>query len=162
MSTLIVPWVAFPLLLCALSLGCGLLLESASGLRLPGTLLLPAGMSVLIVIALLATMQGSTAELAAPAVSLAAVAGFGSSIRRSWTRLDWWALAAGVGVFAVYAAPVVLSGRATFPGYIKLDDDATFLANLDRIMEHGRSLAGLEPSTYLATLEPHLGKGYPL
>ena len=163
MSTLIVPWVAFPLLLCALSLGCGLLLEWASGVRLPGTLLLPAGMSVFMVIALLATMHGATAELAAPVVKIAAVAGFGSAaVRRTWRRLDWWALAAAVGVFAVYAAPVVLSGQATFPGYIKLDDDATFLANLDRIMEHGRSLAGLEPSTYLATLQPHLDKGYPL
>jgi hypothetical protein len=65
-------------------------------------------------------------------------------------------------VFAAYAAPIVLSGEATFPGYIKLDDDATFLANLDRAMEHGRSLAGLEPSSYLATLQPHLAKGYPL
>ena len=43
---------------------------------------------------------------------------------------------AGIGVFAVYAAPVVLSGQATFPGYIKLDDDSTFLANLDRAMQH--------------------------
>jgi hypothetical protein len=162
MSTLIVPWVAFPLLLSALSLGCGLLLEWASGLRLPGTLLLPAGMSVFIVFALLATMHGAIAELAPPAVALAAVAGFVLSVRRSWTRLDSWSVASAVGVFTVYAAPVVLSGRATFPGYIKLDDDATFLANLDRIMHHGRSLAGLEPSTYLATLQPHLGKGYPL
>ena len=29
-------------------------------------------------------------------------------------------------------------------------------------MEHGRSLEGLEPSSYLATLQPHLAKGYPL
>jgi hypothetical protein len=116
MSTLIVPWVAFPLLLCALSLGCGLLLEWAAGLRLPGTLLLPAGMSVFIVIALLATMHGATAELAAPAVVLAAVAGFGLSVRRSWTRLDSWSLASAVGVFTVYAAPVVLSGRACVSG----------------------------------------------
>ena len=82
--------------------------------------------------------------------------------KRSRPAVDWWALAAACGVFAVYAAPVVLSGEATFPGYIKLDDDSTFLANLDRVMEHGRSLGGLEPSSYLATLQPHLAKGYPL
>ena len=41
MSTLIVPWVAFPLLLCALSLGCGLLVERGAGLRLTGALVLP-------------------------------------------------------------------------------------------------------------------------
>ena len=48
----------------------------------------------------------------------------------------------------------MLSGRATFAGYIKLDDTATYLAMTDRVMEHGRSLAGLAPSTYEATLAP--------
>jgi hypothetical protein len=162
MSTLLVPWLAFPLLLCTLSLGCGLLLERASGLRLPGTLLLPSGLAVVIVIALFATMNGATARLATPAVLVATAAGFALSLGRLRLRLDRWALAAGLGAFAVYAAPVVLSGRATFPGYIKLDDDTTFLANLDRAMEHGRNVAGLAPSSYLATLLPHLAKGYPL
>ena len=162
MTTLLVPWLAFPLLLAALSLGCGLLLERASGIRLPGTLLLPSGLAVLVVVALFATANGATARLATPAVVVAAVAGFVLARNRPRPRLDRWALAAGLGAFAVYAAPVVLSGRATFPGYIKLDDDSTFMANLDRAMQHGRNISGLEPSTYLATLQPHLAKGYPL
>ena len=107
-------------------------------------------------------MSDATAELAAPAVIAAAVAGLVVARGRARPSVDWWALAAAGGVFAVYAAPVVLPGEATFPGYIKLDDDSTFLANLDRVMEHGRSLDGLEPSSYLATLQPHLAKGYPL
>ena len=41
---------------------------------------------------------------------------------------DRWALAAALGIFAVFAAPVVLSGQPTFAGYIKLDDTATWLA----------------------------------
>jgi hypothetical protein len=67
----------------------------------------------------------------------------------------------GFGVFAVFAAPVVLSGRATFVGYMKLDDTSTYLAMTDRMMEHGRSLAGLAPSTYEATLATTLAIGYP-
>ena len=162
MSTLLVPWLAFPLLLLALSLGCGLLVERGAGMRLPGALVLPVGFAAVVVISLIVTMHGATAELAAPAVIAIAVAGFVLARKRPRPAVDWWALAAACGVFAVYAAPVVLSGEATFPGYIKLDDDSTFLANLDRVMEHGRSLAGLEPSSYLATLQPHLAKGYPL
>jgi hypothetical protein len=162
MSTLIVSWVAFPLLLGALSLGCGLLVDRGAGLRLTGALVLPVGFAALVVISLLVTMSDATAELAAPAVIAVAVAGLVVARGRSRPSVDWWALAAAAGVFAVYAAPVVLSGEATFPGYIKLDDDSTFLANLDRVMEHGRSLDGLEPSSYLATLQPHLAKGYPL
>ncbi len=64
-------------------------------------------------------------------------------------------------VFAVFAAPVVLSGEATFAGYIKLDDTATYFAMTDRVMEHARDLAGLAPSTYEATLATTLAIGYP-
>ena len=67
-------------------------------------------------------------------------------------------MAAAVGVFAVFAAPIVLSGEATFAGYIKLDDTATWFAMTDRVMEHGRSLAGLAPSTYEATLRTTISR----
>ena len=73
-----------------------------------------------------------------------------------------WAVAAASRVFAVYAAPIVLSGEATFAGYIKLDDTATWLAFTDQVMEHGRDLDGLAPSSYEATLALNLGEGYPV
>ena len=75
---------------------------------------------------------------------------------------DTWAVLAAVAVFAVFAAPVDLSGQATFAGYIKLDDTATWLAMTDRVMEHGRSVDGLAPSTYELTLENYLATGYPV
>jgi hypothetical protein len=162
MSTLLVPWIAFPLVLLALSLGCGLVVERAAGGHLPGVLVVPVGLAGLVVVSLFATTTGATAQLATPAVAAVAALGFVLAAGRSRGALDRWAAAAALGAFLAYAAPVVLSGESTFPGYVKLDDDATFLANLDRAMEHGRSLDGLEPSSYLATLEPHLAKGYPL
>jgi hypothetical protein len=162
MSTLLVPWIVFPLVLLLLSLGCGLLAERATAHRLPGTLVLPVGFASVVVVSLFVTMIGAIAKVAAPAATAVAVVGVVVGVSGLRRRFDLWALAAAGGVFAVYAAPVVLSGSATFPGYVKLDDDSTFLANLDRVMEHGRSLGGLEPSSYLATLQPHLAKGYPL
>jgi len=146
--------------LAGLSLGCGALLELASGSRLPRPLLLPAGLTVVILAGQFATLTDATAELAGPLVVALALAGL--LLSRSWRRLPRpWAPAAACGVFAVFAAPVVLSGRATFLGYIKLDDTATYLAMTDRVMEHGRSLAGLAPSTYEATLATTLAIGYP-
>jgi hypothetical protein len=166
MSTLLVPWLAFPAVLAALSVGCGLLLERVSGLRLPGVLVLPCGFAVLSLVAQLATMSATTARLAVPAVLAAAVAGFGLSLQRRRgrrrRRLDAWAVAAALLALAAYAAPIVLSGRATFAGYIKLDDDSSLLAITDRAMEHGRSLAGVAPSTYFRTLDILLAHGYPL
>src|SRR5204862_3703687 len=73
----------------------------------------------------------------------------------------WGALCAAF-VFALFAAPVVLSGEATFAGYIRLDDTATWMAITDRVMDHGRSFAGLPPSSYRATLAANLGSGYPV
>ena len=68
-----------------------------------------------------------------------------------------------VAVFAVYAAPIVLSGEATWAGYITLDDTSTWLAMTDRVLEHGRSLDGLAPSSYEAALDSYLDQsGYPV
>src|SRR5262245_35180004 len=126
MSTLLVPWLVYPLLLAALSLGCGLLLERASALRLPGPLLLPCGFALIALLAQLAVMTGPTAWLALPAVLVATAVGFALSVGRARrVQADGWAAAAGIGAFAAYAAPVVLSGRATWTGYIKLDDNST-------------------------------------
>jgi hypothetical protein len=146
--------------MAALSFGCGRLVELAAGERLPGPLVVPVGFALVILAGELATLTGATAELAAPLAAGLAVAGLLlGPIRLS--RPDFWALGTAVAVFAVYAAPVVLSGEATFAGYIKLDDTATYFAMTDRVMEHGRDLAGLAPSTYEATLATTLAIGYP-
>ena len=159
--TLLIAWVLFPLVLSLLSLGCGLLLARTADLHFPPALLVPAGFAVIVVVGGFATLSGATARLAAPAVVAFAVAGLALSL--PWkVRGDGWAATAALGVFAVFAAPIVLSGRATFSGYIKLDDTATYLAMLDRAMQHGYDIAGLAPSTYEATLKTSLAYGYPL
>jgi hypothetical protein len=155
---LIIAWVVFPLVLAGLSFGCGRLVELAVGERLPGSLVLPVGFALVILAGEFATLTGSTAELAAPlTVGLALV---GLLLGRRAVP-DLWALGAAVAVFAVFAAPIVLSGEATFAGYIKLDDSATWFAMTDRVMEHGRDVAGLAPSTYEAILSLTLPIGYP-
>jgi hypothetical protein len=160
--TLLYCWLAFPLVLALLALGAGLLLEIVSGVRLPGVLLAPAGLALLVVVAGFATLTDTTAELATPAVIAVSAAGF--YLAKPWRgrRLDGWALAAAAAVFAFFAAPTVLSGEATFAGYIKLDDTATWLAMTDRVMEHGRSLHGLAHSTYEQTLSHYLSTAYPV
>lgn len=160
--SIFVAWVVFPLVLAAVSIGCGLLLEQVAGRPLPGPLLVPAGLALVIVVAGFATLTEATAELATPGAVAAAAAGFALAWPWQARRVDWWAAAAAVGTFAVYAAPVVLSGSATFAGYITLDDTSTWLALVDRAMEEGRSLDGLAPSTYQAVLNDYLTQGTPL
>ena len=160
--SMLIAWVVFPLLLAAVSLGCGLALERAAGFRFPAGLVVPLGLAVVVALAALTTAADLTAELTAPVVILVAIAGFAlphaASLR---SRFDPWAAGCAAAVFCVYAAPAVLSGEATFAGYVKLDDTATWLAMTDRVMEHGRSIDGLPGSTYELTLGSYLAAGYP-
>jgi hypothetical protein len=160
--SMFVAWVVYPLVLAALCCGLGLLVDLLSGRRLPGALVLPAGLAAMIVVGGLTTLSDSTAELTVPAVSVLAALGVGFSIPWRFGRPDPWPAAAALGVFAVFGAPVILSGHPTFAGYIKLDDTATWFALTDRVMEHGHSLVGLEPSSYLPTLQFNLADGYPV
>jgi hypothetical protein len=158
--TLLVAWVALPAALGLLSLGCGLAVEGMAGTRLRAPLLLITGFALISVVGQLATLSATTALLATPAAVAVAIIGFGVGLVRR--RPDGWSLLAAMGAYAAYGAPAAASGRTTFAGYIKLDDTATYLAMLDRAMTNGRSLAGLAPSTYEATLATSLAYGYPL
>ena len=160
--SLAVSWLAFPLVLGLLSLGCGLLLQRAAGLRLPSELLLPLGFAAIVVVSLGTTSNATTARLTTPMVVALAVAGLALAL--PW-RPDWdgiWAAVPAIAAYAAFGAPIFLSGSATIAGYIKLDDTATWLALTDRLLEHGRNVAGLAPSSYEATLAVNLPGGYPV
>ena len=162
MSTLVVAWVVFPIVLLAVTLGCGLALEALAGRPLSPALLPPVGLAAAVVLMSLATMTDATAELAVPLVVALALVGFGAGYAGLHRRVEPWAAGAGVASYAAYAAPVVASGEATFAGYVKLDDTATWLGTLDYALEHGSRVTGLAPSSYEAMLTFWLGDGYPL
>jgi hypothetical protein len=157
---LIACWVAFPLLLALLAYGCGAFVERASGRTLPLTVLLPCGVALMIGVLDLFTRSTSTVSLAIPAVT--ALAAGGLVLRPPWRWRFNRALVPATIVFAVYGAPIVLSGTATWAGYVKLDDTATWLALVDRTLSAGHTLAGLAPSTYTGTLGAYLTDGYPV
>src|SRR5258705_4783557 len=97
-----IAWLVFPLVLLAVSLGCGLLVERIAGWHMPGALLPSVGLGLVIVVAELLTYSRWSTGLAAPAVVVLAVAGF----VLSWPQVralrpDGWAAAAGIGVFLV-------------------------------------------------------------
>ncbi len=160
--TLVVAWLVFPLVLATITLGGGLALEALAGTRLPLALLLPAGLAAVVVVMCLATLTDATAELAVPLVVALAVVGLGVGARGLRARFDPWTAGVGITAYAVYAAPIVASGQATFAGYVKLDDTATWLGTLDYVLERGTHVTGLAPSTYEAMLTLWLGDGYPI
>jgi hypothetical protein len=159
----LISWLVFPLVLAALALGCGLLLQRAAGeTALPNVLLLPAGLALVVVASLFPPLLEATASLATPLVVALAAIGYAVAWPFRRLRFDWWGVGAGVGTYLAFGAPVLLAWRQTFLGYIKLDDTATYLAMLDRFLGHGYNVAGLAPSTYERTLATSLATGYPM
>ena len=161
--TQILSWVAFPLVLALLSLGCGLLVQCGAGRALPEGLVLPSGLALIIVIAEVTTKESWAAKLTTPLVLVLALAGL--ALARPWRRplhLGAWSLVVAGLVYFAYLAPVLATGDPTFTGYVKLDDSATWMAMTDRVLSHGHDLSGLAPSTYEATLHFYLTGGEPV
>ena len=160
--SLLTAWIVYPLVLALICGGVGLAVDLLTGRQLPGVLVLPIGLAGIVVIGGFTTATDATAELTVPLLVGIAALGAGFSLPWRYGRPDPWPAAVALAVFLVFGAPVFLSGEPTFAGYIKLDDTATWLAMTDRLMEHGRSLAGLEVSTYRSTLDFNLAGGYPV
>jgi hypothetical protein len=158
----VVAWVLFPLVLLAVCLGCGLAVERVAGWDLRGALLPSVGLALMIVATSLTTSRELTAPFSTAVVVVLAIVGYASS----WGRLrslrpDRWALGVGLGVFAVCAAPVVLSGSAAFLGYFLLNDTAVHFSMIDQLLSHGHDLSGLASSAYRSTLQVYLATSYP-
>jgi hypothetical protein len=153
-------WVLFPALLAAIGAGWGVAVERASRLRVSGVLVVPLGLAAAIVAASLLTAWSVTAPAAAPVVGVVAAAGL--IIAQPMRRLAALPALMTVGVLLAYGAPVLLSGSATFAGYLRLVDTATWLGITDHVMSHGRSLSDLPPSTYSLVLSETVGNAYPL
>ncbi len=162
MPELLVAWVAFPAIQLLLWLGCGCLAGRAVPGAIPRSLLAPLGFCVVVVAGGFTSAVPGIAPLTTPLVVVLAIAGLLLAPPWRGGRPSQWLVAALAVVFVVYAAPIVLSGSATFAGYIRLDDTATWLALTDRVMEAGRDLDGLAPSSYEATLAFNLADGYPV
>lgn len=162
MPELLVAWVLFPAIQMLIWFGCGSLAACAMPGQLPRSLWAPLGFCVVVVVGGFSTAVPGLAPLTTPLVVALALAGF--LLARPWRggRPSPWLAAGLIGVFIVYAAPIVLSGGATLAGYVRLDDTATWLALTDRLMEAGRDIDGLAPSTYEATLFFNLADGYPI
>jgi len=163
--TFVLAWVAFPLVLAALGLGWGVLIEDLSGARLAtGALLIPVGLAGALVVATLLTTNGVTAPLAVPIDAVVAVGGL---VRARMSRDEWpipdWSLVAAVGVLLAYGAPVLATGTATFTGFIKLDDTSTWLGITAHLFSDGRSTGSLQPSTFKLLLDTNLAtSAYPV
>src|ERR1700716_3676355 len=161
--SMVVAWLLFPIVLLAVCGGCGLLVERVGGFRLPGALVPSVGFATVIVLGTALTYKSATAGSPPPAVVAVALEAYASGWRRLRASApDWWAIGVGVGLFAVFAAPVVLTGQATFLGYFFLNDTSVHFGLVDQLASHGRDIPGAPPPAIRSIIGGYLGTGYPV
>jgi hypothetical protein len=151
-----------PVGLLVVAVGLSLVVERMTGFTLPWTVRPAMGLAAMIVLAQFGTATETTAKLTLPAILVLAALGLAAGRRlvRPWPgRAELWIV--GI-VLLLFASPFIVSGEATWAGYIKLDDNATWLAITSHVFEHGRGLTDLPPSTYQQVLVDYLGGTYPI
>jgi hypothetical protein len=160
---LLIAWLIFPLAALILCVAVGLLVDRATGGGLPGPLIPGAGICGVVVVTQLTTTWSWSARATVPvAVALALAGLLAGRVRLRGARPDGWAVAAGVVAFSVAAAPVVLSGDATFAGHTVLADTSVHVSGADALLERGRDFSGLPASSYQGALVSYYnGSAYP-
>ena len=164
MAGLLAAWLLYPLVLAALCLGLGLLVERAAGWQLPGALLLPVGFTGLLVVARFVTAERATAPFALAVIGVLAVAGIVLGFARLRAlRPDPWIAAAAIGVFLVFGAPVLASGQLSLAGYLALPDTGHQLVLAQLFAERGPDYLpfGRGSSPYEG-LAPYILTSYPV
>ena len=161
--SLLAAWVLYPLALGALCLGLGLVLERAARWRLPGALLLPAGLAAVIALSRLITESPAAAPFALPVLVALALAGFALGRERLCdTRVDRPLALTALGVLAVFGAPVILSGAPTFAGYTLLPDTSHQLTFAWLYAQQGPDWQSLPKGTTFLSAMNYITTAYPM
>jgi len=160
--TFLIVAVLYPLLFALLALGAGLLVDRAAGGTIPGILLVPFGVALLVVAGELMSYAEPTARLIPVIAALLAVAGLVIGRRRLRPReVDPWAVGAAVATYVIVCAPVLFAGRPTMPGYLLDTTVGIHLAGAEFLSEHAHHFSDLAQSSLRGHLEGYIGFRYP-
>ncbi len=157
-------WLLGPLILILAAVGLSFGLELITGVRFSWLVRPGLGLAVMIVVAQFAVSTDATAELAIPLIVALGILGLimGWSAGLIAGPVPRWEIAGALGVYFVFAAPVIFSGEPTWAGYVKLDDTATWMGLTDHAFEFGRRTTGFPASTWEALIAVNAGNGYPI
>lgn len=155
-------WLVGPAALLLAGVGLSLLIERPLSLDLPWTVRPALGIAIAIVLAQIGTATAFTAKLTLWTIIVLAVVGLVVGRRLPGRRPQRAEVAVAAIVFVLFASPFLVTGNATWAGYIKLDDTATWMALTDHVFEYGRGLGNLPPSTHQQVIVDYLGGSYPI
>ena len=156
-------WVFVPAVLYVLCLGVGLLAERLAAASLPNALLAPAGAAGLLVVITPVYRAGLEDGYAAGVALVVAAVGFVLARRSLRERLHPGALGlAGLAAYALYLAPVALSGHWSWAGYEFVNDTASNLVFAEHVANNGFTRVEEATSSTALLADAPVRLGYPL
>lgn len=148
-----------PALFLLLCVGLGLLVRAAAP-SLPGLLVLPIGFSFMVILGQFGVRYAPSVTVGV--IVLAAVVGLvlgRRALRPSSTLLDCSSVVGAT--YVVLVAPVLLSGRATMPNFLRDSTTGTHIAGARALLAHGVNMTS-EPNTSNGLyLKNYFGNAYP-
>jgi hypothetical protein len=157
----------YPVVLAALCIGAGLLVDRCSGSFLPAALLPAVGAAALIGVSQLTTYLAPIAPATPALIALLAAAGLVLERRRVWAllqrfRLQAWGPAVAVLAYILALAPVLFAGRPTFSSYMALTDSAVHMIGADYLISHGQDYSHLDlHNSYGEFINAYYNTSYP-
>ena len=142
MTEMGIVWVIVPLLLLLLCYGVGLAFSLATRRPTNFTLATVIGFLLMAIIGSVTTISTVTAPYTAITFGLISLAALviGAVWFRSYIRFDGLPSVAGLLTYIAFSLPTLAYGHPSWAGWIKLDDDSTFLTVTDRLMNVGRTV----------------------
>ena len=158
-----VAWIVLPAVLLALSFGLGALLAAVGRIEPPAALLAPVGAGLGIVLALAGYVAGLRGVLTPLLLVVLALAGWALALRGGRVPRPGIGALVWLAAYALYLAPVALTGHWTWLGYNFVNDTSVQLLLADWLPEHGRDLPPRQAfSTSWDVIASYLNTGYPL
>jgi len=155
MAEMLIIWVLVPFTLLLVCYGLGLLVAMSVGKPMNATITISLGF---LVITIIGSLLVSSTKIAPYSALTIGILGFGSFLfalimKRGFFRIDFLSGLAGLITYLAYGLPLIAYGSPSWAGWIKLDDQATFLAVTDRLMNVGRTIPDPVLSTYQRVIQ---------
>lgn len=150
MIEMVIIWILTPFLLLLLCYGFGLAFACVVRKHTNFTLTTILGFLLMGILGSLTTISTATAPYTAIAFGVISLIGLVASAiwLRPHLRLDRLPIVAGLFTYLLFSLPTLAYGSPSWAGWIKLDDDSSFIAVTDRLMNVGRTVPVPVASTF--------------
>ena len=163
MTEMILIWLVAPLAFFFICYGVGLSISLITRRPMNSAVVASSGLLLITIIGSVSSGFSSTAKYSAWIIgAIAATCLIGAAIWfRPYFRFDRQASLAGLITYILFSLPVMAYGKPSWAGWVQLDDNSSWYAISDRLMNIGNSVPNPIATTYDRVIEIYMsGNGF--